>query len=247
MDMRAFDDLQAEDPRKWQLGEQFGQTIGAQFLQGHQVVHNKTDGVLELRGKWHDYPVRLKLDMNFGSIEWEMKAPNPTGSTVYLHWDTDAVPNVGEFSGEFADDWDEDDSSKVFFGKGYYVDAEKAEIDRLLAVYQSLPEHVRSALATYMIGDKIARFYIYDYGSMLLGFDQNVQELPDPVNQTGRGVWLMGQVAWGLGQIDLGALPPAEQAAPSGMLHKMTCGYCRSMYLWSQNHACPNCGAPPRG
>jgi len=246
MDVRAFGDLGAEDPRKWQLGSQFAQTIGTQFLQGHQIVQNQSDGELELRGKWNDYPVRMKLDMNFGSVEWEMKGQNPSGSDIYLHFDPDAVPNVGQFSGDFADDWGDNDSTKAFFGKGYYMDAEKSEIDRLLAAYQALPEHVRNALVTYMIGDKIARFYLYSHGNLLLGLDQNLHELPDPVSQVGRAVWLMGQVAWGLAQIDPGQLPAAEQAAPDGMLYKMTCAYCRTLYLWSQNQSCPNCGAPPQ-
>jgi len=246
MDMRAFESMDASDPRKWQLGSHFAQTIGAQFLQGHQIVQNQSDGEIELRGKWNDYPVRMKLDMSFGSIEWEMKGTNPSDADIYLHFDPDAVPNVGQFSGDFADDWDASDSTKVFFGKGYYMDADNSELDRLLAAYQALPEHVRNALATYMIGDKIARYYLYSGGNQLLGFDQNVHELPDPVNQAGRGVWLMGQVAWGLAQIDASKLPGEQQAAPEGLLYKMTCAYCRTLYLWSQNQTCPNCGAPPQ-
>ncbi|MCK6536515.1 MAG: hypothetical protein L6Q84_26385 [Polyangiaceae bacterium] len=246
MSMKAFEGMGPEDPRKWQLATQFAQAIGTQCLQGHQLVQNQSDGELELRGKWHGYPARMKLDMNFGSIEWEMKAANPTGASLFLHWNPEAVPNVGQFSGDVASDWGEDDSTKYFFGKGFYLGAEKAELDRLLAVYQSLHEHVRGALVTHMIGDKIARLYLYGHGSICLGFDANVYEFPDPVNQTARGVWLMGQVAWGLGQIDPGSLPAPEQAAPSGMLFKMTCGYCRTLYLWSQNQFCPNCGAPPQ-
>jgi hypothetical protein len=221
--------------------------VGQQFLQGHQLVQNRTDHEIELRGSWHGNPTRAKLDMAFGSLEWEMKAPNPTERTLYFHWDMDAVPAVGQFSGAAASDWDDDDaSSKVFFGNGYYLDAEPSDIDGQLATFQALPDAVRSAMATYMVGDRISRLYVYPYGSLLLGYDKNIHEMADPFNQIGRGAWLIGQIAWGLGQVDVGKLPPAEQAAPEGLIHKMTCRYCSTLYLWSQNQRCPNCGAAPQ-
>jgi hypothetical protein len=247
--LAQIQDLDREDPRKWQMADQFAQAIGGQFLQGHQAVHNKTDGELELRGRYHDYPARMKMNMSFGDVEWDLKAPNPADTTLYLHWDMDAVPNVGEFQGQAASDWDDDagSSTKVFFGKGFYLDADAQEIDRQLAIYQSLPEPVRQALATYMPGDGIARYYLYGHGEQHLGFDKRPHEMPDPLNQVGRGLWLMGQVAWGLTQVNPATLPAPAQPAAQGLLHKMTCAYCGSIYLWSQNQACPNCGAPPRG
>ncbi len=243
--LKRFEDMDDSDEAKWALADQFMQAVGAQVLQGHQTVQNRSDGELELRGNWHGYPARLKLSMAFGTQEWEMKSPNPTGATLYLHWDPDAVPSVGQFSGNFANDWDDDGSgAKMFFGKGFYLDAEE---DRPIAVYQMLPESVRSALCTYMVGDRIPRFYAYGHGSILVGLDRPLHELTDPVNEVGRGVWLAGQVAWGLGQIDVSTLPADEQPAAAGLLHKMTCNYCRTLYLWSQSQTCPNCGAPPQG
>ncbi len=240
--------LDNENPQKWQMVEQFAQALGGQFLQGHQCVQNRTDGELELRGRFHEYPVRLKIDMSFMGAEWELKGQNPPNTTLYLHWDMDAVPNVGQFQGAAADDWDDaGGSTKVFFGKGYYLDAHNESIDRELATYQSLPDVVRQALATYMPTDKISRYYLYNRGDQLLGFDDELHEQADPLNQTARAVWLMGQVAWGLTQVNPTALPQASQPAAAGALYKMTCAYCRSMYLWSQNQACPNCGAPPQG
>jgi hypothetical protein len=243
--LKAFETLDDSDDRKWALADQFANAVGAQFLQGHQVVQNRTDDELELRGSWHNYPTRMKLSMTWGTQEWEMKAVNPSNVTLYFHWDPDAVPAVGQFSGNFASDWDDDDSgAKMFFGKGFYLDAEE---DRQIATYQALPESVRNALVTYMISDQIPRFYAYSYGSLLVGMDRRLHDLPDPLNEVGRGAWLAGQVAWGLSQIDAAALPQEEQAAPAGLLHKMTCGYCRTLYLWSQSQTCPNCGAPPQG
>jgi hypothetical protein len=239
--MKAFDDM----GNKWPLAEQFAQAVGASVLKGHQTVQNQSDGEVELRGNWEHLPVRMKLSLAFGDVEWEMKAPNPSNTTIYLHWDPDAVPNVGQFSGNFASDWDEDSRVKIFFGKGYYMEGDKKDLDQRLAVYQSFHEHVRNALVTYMIQDRIARLYLYSYGSMLLGLKDGVHKLADPVSQVSRAVWLMGQVAWGFSQLDpaqLASIPSTPNA-----LHRMTCGYCRTLYLWSQNQACPNCGAPPRG
>lgn len=243
-----MNDLDNENPQKWQMAEQFAQAIGGQFLQGHQSVQNKTDGALELRGRYQNYPVRLKLDMSFLGLEWEMKATNPPNTTLYLHWDLGAVPNVGQFQGQAADDWaDDDHEQKYFFAKGYYLDIDANEIDRQLSMYQSLPEPVRQALASYMPGDQIMHYNLYGRGDQKLLFKNDAHKLPDPLNQVARGVWLMGQVAWGLAQIDPAQLPGQAQPAPQGMMYKMTCAYCSTLYLWSQSQACPNCGAPPQG
>jgi hypothetical protein len=71
--------------------------------------------------------------------------------------------------------------------------------------------------------------------------------MQDAFNQVGRGAWLLGQIAWGLGQIDPSQLPAKEQPAAAGLVYKMTCAYCTSLYLWSQSQRCPNCGAAPQG
>jgi len=244
----ALDGMDSQDPRKWQLAEHFAHTVGAQFLQGHQLVQKRSDNELELRGNWQHLPARLKIDMSFNSLEWEMKAPNPTNETIYLHFEEDAVPNVGQFSGAAASAWDDDNESvKTFFGRGFYMECDRRELDKRLAIYQSLHEHVRKSLAAYMVGDRLRRLYIYSYGNMLLGFKDDIDEVPDPVGLAGRAVWLMGQVAWGLSQ--LGSVAAPTPGVPTAMMpvHKMTCGYCRTLYLWSQNQTCPNCGAPPRG
>lgn len=241
-------ELDDEDPTKWQLAEQFAHAVGGQFLQGHQVVQNRSDSEIELRGRWYDYPARLKIDLSFGSPVWELKCQNPTEATLYLHWDEDAIPNVGAFTGAAADDWDEDDgAAKYFFGRGFYLEADRSELDRALAVYQALPDTVRQALPGLMIGDRIMNFYLYGHGGSFLSYKDDVHDFADPLNHVGRGGWLTGQVIWGLSQIALQYLPPPEQAAPSGMLYKMTCAYCGTLYLWSQNQTCPNCGAPPKG
>ena len=246
MNLRALDGMDSQDPRKWQFAEQFANSVGAQFLQGHQVVQNRSGGEIELRGRWNDIPVRLKFGMSFGDFEWEMQASNPSGVELMLHYDPKAVPDVGQFSGAVADDWGDNSDVKTFFAKGYYLQVSKGGLDRSLAAYQSLPEGVRSSLARFMVADQIHHLYAYSRGRLLLDNFDKARDSADPLNHVGRGVWLAGQVAWGLGQLNPSKLPATSQAAAPGLLHKMTCGYCRTLYLWSQNQFCPNCGAPPR-
>ena len=81
---------------------------------------------------------------------------------------------------------------------------------------------------------------------MLLDQFNKVLDDADPLTKLGRGVWLLGQVAWGLAQLDPSKLPQPNARVPAELIQKMTCGYCRTLYLWSQNQACPNCGAPPQ-
>lgn len=249
--LARFESLDSEDPAKWQLGEQFAHAVGGQFLQGHQVVQNRTDTVLEMRGIWHGYQVRMKLDLAFGSVEWDMKSQNPTGQTLYLFCDEDAIPNVGQFSGDFAAAWEEDSEEKVFFARGLYLEMDAAEMPRALAVYSSLPGDTRGAIANVMVADKISKLYAYGHGALWLSFDKALHELADPVNQVARGVWLMGQLTWGLSQINPAVLPTIVPAnVPYGAqgpgVHKMICRYCSTHFLLEQSQRCPNCGAPPQ-
>ena len=109
----------------------------------------------------------------------------------------DAVPNVGEFAGNAASDWDDDDGSDEFlFRRGDYLDTED-DGDRLLATYQALPEPVRTALAKPMVGDRISRFCLHSQGNQLLGSEDNVYTFNEPINHLARAVWLMGQAALG--------------------------------------------------
>ncbi len=236
--------LEVATPRKWELTEQFANALGAAFLQGHQCVQHRTDRMFELRGRFHDYPARLLIFMPFMLPRWELRGTNPASTELTLEWDEKAVPDVGEFQGGLVDDWgDARGPAKVFFGKGYYLDRAS---DRELAVYQALPGEVREALVANMVSDHISRYYLHDSGNQELKYRDKLEQMTDPLNQTARGVWLMAQVAGGLAQVDVAALPAPTQQAAVGTIERMTCGYCRSLYLSSQNQACPNCGAPPQ-
>ena len=243
MRLRDYASLDDQDPRKGQFAEQFANSVGATFLREHQVVWDKRE--IELRGRWNDFPARLKFGMSFGDFEWEMKAANPAGAEFHLRFDVTAVPAVGQFSGAVADDWD-DGEVKTFIAKGLYLKTKGRESDATLAAYQALHESVRASIVTFMVSDNIHHLYTYQRGRLLLDIFRGALESPDPLNHVGRGAWLAGQVAWGLGQLDPTTLPAANQAVAPALIQKMKCGYCRTAYLWSQNRACPNCGAPPR-
>ncbi len=232
-----------DDAGEWSVAVQFLEAVGQAFLQGHQVVQRRTDGEVELRGSWHGYPARAKLDVSFFSLEWEMQAHNPSGHTLYFHWDMDAVPEVGQFTGEAASAWGDAEEEKVFLGKGYYVEIDPSEGGRDLASYELIPAAVRETMATYIIGDRIPRLYAYANGGLLLGFSDEVHEMAEPLNTAGRGVWLLGQIAWGLSQVDTSRLPPQGTGVDSQALGRHTCRYCSSLFLLVQSHACPNCGA----
>ncbi|MBX3184512.1 MAG: hypothetical protein KIT72_02560 [Polyangiaceae bacterium] len=232
-----------DDASKWAIAVQFLEAVGQAFLQGHQVVQRRTDGEAELRGSWHGHPARAKLDVSFFSLEWEMQATNPSGHTLYFHWDMDAVPPVGQFTGEAASAWGDADEEKVFLGKGYYVEIDLNEDGRDLAAYELLPSAVRETMATYIIGDRIPRLYVYAGGGLLLGFTDEVHIMPDPLNTVGRGAWLLGQIAWGLSQVDVSKLPAQGAQVDEQALGRHTCRYCASLFLLIQSHACPNCGA----
>jgi hypothetical protein len=245
-----FESLESDDPAKWNLAAQFAQSVGAQFLQGHQIVQNRTDDEIEMRGVWHGYQVRMKVDMSFGGVEWDMQGQNPTGQDLYLFWDNDAIPNVGQFNAEFAGAWDDDSEEKVFFARGMYMEVDAQAMARALAVYSALPEAVRTSVANFMVSDKIAKLYAYANGKLWLDLGTPLHELTDPINQAGRGVWLIGQMTWGLSQVNASAMPPVlapNAPAYQGVAtHRMICRYCSSHFLLEQSPSCPNCGAPPR-
>lgn len=245
---RQFDELDDDDPRRWQIAQHFCYAIGTGHLQGHQVVEKRADDELEMRGTYHTYPVRMKLDMTWGSVEWEIKAHNPAGRTMYLHWDTDAIPSVGSFTGQHADAWDEDhDDVKVFFGRGLYVEAGRAEVEAVSAVFQALPPQTRQMLVQFMPTDRIPRIYCYAGDSILLGYSDELHEMNDVVNTIARGAWIVGQLAWGLSQIDRSRIPQPDTAPQSGFTQRVQCRYCSTIYLWGLQQLCPNCGAAYQG
>ncbi len=249
--LARFEGLSSEDPEKWQIAEQFAHALGREFLQNYQLVQNRTDSQLEMRGTWHGHPVRMKLCVATGSIEWDMQSQNATQQTLYLFWDEDAIPNVGQFSGEFAQAWEQDSEEKVFFARGMYLETDAQEMPRVLAVYSALPPDVRSYLTNLMVSDKIAKLYAYDHGALWLDFSKALHELTDPLNQVARGVWLMGQMTWGLSRVNPATLPAvlsgnAPQPHQGNLIHKMVCRYCTTHFLLEQSQRCPNCGAPPQ-
>jgi hypothetical protein len=244
--LQKFQSLDEDDPAKLPMGRAFLDALGKEFLQGHQIVENQTDGELEMRAAWHGFPVRAKIDANFGLIEWEMRAPNPTGTTLFLRFDEDAIPKVGSFTGA-ASAWDDDADAeeKVFFGRGYFVVSTRAELPRVLAVLAALPAEVQGSLARFMVGDKISKLYAYDRGSLLLTWSDGLHELGDAYNKAARGAWLMGQLAHGLARVSPAGLPAA--GAPSAQAgYVATCRHCQTRFVLTQSAACPNCGAPPR-
>ncbi|MBX3229168.1 MAG: hypothetical protein KIT84_18900 [Labilithrix sp.] len=242
--------LDEADPAKLSMARAFLDAIGRQYLQGHEIVERGADAEVEMRGTWHGAPVRGKIDTNFALFEWEMRAPNPTATTIHLCFDEDAIPKAGAFSGANASAWEDrgaKEKEKVFFGRGYFVEATSAELPRVLAIYDALPPEVRQNLAACMVGDRISRLLVRDGGSLFLMWSDGLHQLGAGVfDRVARGAWLLGQVAFGIARVDPAPLPPPGAPPSLSGSEPMTCSYCRSRFLVRQTPSCPNCGAPPR-
>lgn len=226
------------------IATQVSQAVGAQQLQGHQI--RQGDDEVEMRGSHHGYPARTVINAH-GSVDCELKGTNPSGRAIFLNFDEDDIGEPGGgFTGANAawDDDDEDSDVKIFFGRGLSIEADASEIDALAAVYLALPVELRTSVAQITAQDRISVIDIGEDGAMSLGWCYSLHILgPDPVVVVARGIWLLGQLAWGLSQLQPNTIPPPDASSHPGMFQRAQCPHCSSLFAAGYVQ-CPNCLAP---
>lgn len=237
---------------QWGLVSQLSQAVGTQQLQGHQILQNRDDDEIEMRGSFHGYPARLKIEMSMGSPEWELKGTNPSGRAFDLWFDEDDIPKpAGGFTGDNAA-WDDDDEAedsdvKIFFGRGLSLEADTSEIDALAAVYLALSAELRTSIAQITELDHIYTIDVGEDGKLSLSWHNEIYKMvPDPVVVLSRGVWLLGQLAWGMSQLQPAMIPPPGVPSHQGMFQRAQCPHCSSLFSAGYTQ-CPNCLAPQHG
>jgi len=237
--MDAFEDLNAAG--------HFLQTIGPQIGQG-QVIPKPSDDEIEWRGTSYNLPCRIKLDA-FRDVEIAVKLQNPHG-TCDLEWDAEKAPDP-----QAVDPWDDSDTVRVFVGRCTYIEGFADSIDEELTVFNSLPPDLTTPIIQSMQRDGIRYFRMRD-SEVTADFRDNLNELQDPAQKVTTLAQLVGWAAAflvgtppkaGAAQAGMPMQPgmPAPAAAPA--VHKVTCRYCRSLYLWGPTQQCTNCGAPAQG
>lgn len=233
------------EPQQHALYQELVQSIGSQIGQG-QSRYNSNDDEAEWRGTYNNLPMRIKAN-TFPYIEGALKFQNPHG-TVDLNWDPDYVQQPGD-----NDAWDEDDSVRIFVGKGVVIETFAWGIESELAGYKALPVQQMQELVKAMPECCIGHLYIRD-GEIEWNHKDNAQEMADPIAQAARFAQLAGwaAAAWAAIPPDAAAQAVRQQveaqegqnAGPNPAIHRAKCNYCQATHLVNAQGTCPNCGAP---
>jgi hypothetical protein len=210
--------------REWL--EQVGARLGPGKLAEKQEA-------LEWRATLGEHPFRVGID-ELEHLQLELLRAAPWCELVLWN-DPSAIPSADADSA-----WDESDQVTVFVERGAYFDGEVAEVEQELRAWESLPEDLRGAIVTGLreVG---ARSVVVEGRTVRLDWHASPTELSDPDGAVDAGVKLMNR---------LGAeLPRTGDQAVSGEAPGWTrsaCRFCRTVFVWTTQSACPNCGGMVR-
>lgn len=228
--MTDFDDLD-------QLARFIG-GVGQQIGAG-QTIPRPEDEAVEWRGTSHGHEVRISVDA-VREVEIGAKLANAHGTMVVM-FDPEMVPNPNNA----VPPWDDRDIARVFVGRGTFVWGKHAVIDQQLPVFHGLPRPLTDALIDAMQKVNI-RYVKLHPGGIDAAFRDLLPELPDPVSRISTFTQFMGWAAAYIAATPAAARAPGAvgAAAPGVRAEKMTCAFCKSVFLFGPSHNCPNCGAP---
>ncbi len=222
--------------------------LGAQLGPG-EIKQKPNDDEVEWRGQCYNLPTRLLVN-SFQDVEGMVKFNNPHG-TVDLNWDPEYVNDPGD-----ADAWSDDDTARVFVGRGVCIETFASSMEEEMAGFKSLPYEPMRHLIGAMIRDHASRVYIRS-DEFEFGFKHTLDEWPDGVAAVTRFTQMVGWccASWAATPPDPNAMAAIQAisygggAAQAGHYApiKMHCNYCRSTFLLTPASVCANCGAPAQG
>jgi hypothetical protein len=228
---------QMPEPQKLQHIHGFLTQLGANIGQGQAFI-KANDNEVEWRGSANNYPVRIKVDA-FPDVEIECKVQHGHGS-LELEYDQEKIPEQGA-----PPPWDESDVQRIFVGRGVFMERTSYDVDAHLGTYNGLDKQCTTAISEAIQREDI-RYFRIGPGGIHVYFRPNLSEMLDPEGQIVRVALLLGWV----GQWLSGTSPPEPAVGPQGhvmAVHKITCAYCNTMFPFSAQPFCPNCGAPAQG
>lgn len=236
---KDFSDM--EDAERWALARQRLGALAA-MVQARYKEHPEDDEA-EVVGHFQGRPYRVGVDIDFGSVEVELRCDNSVG-TVAFCFDPAAKATPD------ADEWDRERgrAQRVFVAHGVYIDTTAAEVAGVHGLLQAMPglgAHVggwmpalgleQLSIDAGLIGVKfkedLLRQDLAQKIPQLLGF------LGSLVPQFERG----GSRVVAIARVFVGG-QPVTSGGP-----RILCRYCGSSFVLGAQPGCPSCGAPALG
>ncbi|MBK9001186.1 MAG: hypothetical protein IPM35_36150 [Myxococcales bacterium] len=220
----------------------FIESIGVRVGPG-QTIPRPNDEAVEWRGTSHGHDVRIHVDV-MKEVEVSAKLANPHG-TVLVMWDREMVPDPNGG----APPWDDRDIVRVFVGRGTFLYAKPGVIDEQVGVFHRLPRPLTDALIDAMQKVDIRYVKLHESG-IDAAFRELLPELPDAPARISTFTQFVGWAAAYLAGTPAEPAPAgsaSSAAAGAARAEKMTCAYCKCLFLFGPSHRCPSCGAPVAG
>jgi hypothetical protein len=219
--------------------------VGSRLGQGTVEPYR---GCLEWRGMLEQWPFRVTAGalIPTTAAEWiphskpevAFKVQNPVGH-MWLRWDPSKVPEPGK-----PDPWRGD--PPIFLGPGVILlpavtsgNNPETIMLRRLDEWSRFPDELRAELLAVLLEHQVGDLEIEGSGLRA--------ELRDPFGGLSHPLSRLSGLAAALGSIAgrLAALPDGFGEEPSRLAaHRATCEYCRTVFTWTRQPVCPNCGAP---
>jgi hypothetical protein len=212
--------------------------VAGKLGSGH-VKENPNEDAIELRGTYAGAPFRFVVN-TFGSIgDVEMQCENRVGPFV-VHRDMDKVP-VPVDPNDPNDPWAKEDVQRVFLAKGVFMEGQ-GDVESKLSAWRGVPAETQAAILAEVERQDV-NVGATPTGVTVAGLGL-LQYMDDPVTTCVSAAKLLELLKTGVSRGDYMAGAGGSAASPGGPTEKLTCKYCRSVFVFALGKsACPNCGA----
>mgnify|MGYP001585003270 CR=1 FL=1 len=199
----------------------------------------------ELRGRYEDIPVKFYTDMaDYESypVNLDLKTKFTGFEGVFcLYRNLNKIP----IEKDTDEDWAEEDQSiRVFVGKGIYVEGYEEGVQYVLSIFQTLPQDILDHILQLM-----EEIPIYDFSIGNEEFDVIADDSPvnmeDPVEKYMSVLNIMLELKKILSNAEISAEAVNKEIITE--YKRVQCSYCSSKFLMGMKPNCPNCGGNYEG
>lgn len=229
-----WDDKENEDQAA--LLEEFLGQVAQEFDNG-KVKPLLDERKIDLRARVGGRPYRARVDAENSQVHMELKIANRAGE-IDIERDHDKIPKEKDED----EDWADEDELRVFVAKGIFTEGEEDEVNETLATLRSLDESVTAKLYAEMERLPVDSLLAMA-DQLVVHIDPALHEAEQPDQIIRDAARLMDEFAQSL---EGGGRDLSEQSGGAGLTaaKRVTCSYCRSLFMLGTRPECPNCGAP---
>ncbi len=217
-----------EDPLRWKVVRAFAGEVSSRFPRS-QVVLNKDEEEVYVRGRLDDVPIQVRIWAAFGSLFVSMRWENPLPD-MDLTRDLSKKPRKAR-----GGDWGEKDEVRLFLGPAIFVEGQRDDAQAMAAAWGVLPPEATEPVLEAMTRLDLS-FAYFQREEAKASFEKSFYEMDDPVGAVLEVARILVAFFKAVGAAQL---PPAIPALEAG-----DCKYCGARFNKQRRSTCPNCGAP---